>query len=144
VNRTLGTISGGEAQRVVLARALCQQAPVLVLDEPTSGLDLGHQQQVLELVDGLRREHSITVVAAMHELILAGQYADRLVLLDRGAIAASGTADDVLTEANLGRYFLADVARYEADNQRSVLVPVRRKASTPEGPNGSAPAPVEP
>ena len=59
--RRLGTLSGGERQRLVIARALAQEAPILLLDEPTSALDIGHQQQALELVDRLRREHGLTV-----------------------------------------------------------------------------------
>jgi iron complex transport system ATP-binding protein len=73
--RSLGTLSGGEVQRLVIARALAQEAPVLLLDEPTSALDIGHQQQALELVDKLRREQGLTVVSAMHDLTLAGMYA---------------------------------------------------------------------
>ncbi|MEI6401986.1 MAG: ABC transporter ATP-binding protein, partial [Actinomycetota bacterium] len=79
--RYLGTMSGGERQRLVIARALAQEAPILLLDEPTSALDIGHQQQALELVDRLRHEHGLTVVSAMHDLTLAGLYADRLALL---------------------------------------------------------------
>jgi ABC-type lipoprotein export system ATPase subunit len=67
-DRLLGTLSGGERQRIVIARALAQEAPVLLLDEPTSALDIGHQQQALELVDTLRRAHGLTVVSAMHDL----------------------------------------------------------------------------
>ena len=84
-DRRLGTLSGGERQRLVIARALAQEAPILLLDEPTSALDIGHQQQALELVDRLRREHGLTVVSAMHDLTLAGLYSDRLALLHEGA-----------------------------------------------------------
>src|SRR5262249_59055751 len=77
--RRLGTLSGGERQRAVLARALAQDAPLLLLDEPTSALDIGRGQKVLELVDGLRREGGLTVLATMHDLTLAGQYADQLL-----------------------------------------------------------------
>ena len=70
VDRVLQSLSGGELQRVVLARALAQEAPVLLLDEPTTALDVGHQQQVLELVDRLRETRSIAVLAAMHDLKL--------------------------------------------------------------------------
>ena len=94
--RLLGSLSGGERQRLVIARALAQEAPVLLLDEPTSALDIGHQQQALELVDRLRRETGLTVLSAMHDLTLAGLYADRLTLLDRGTVVASGTAAEVL------------------------------------------------
>ena len=83
-DRVLQSLSGGELQRVVLARALAQEAPVLLLDEPTTALDVGHQQQVLELVDQLRATRSIAVLAAMHDLTLAAQYADRLMLLVDG------------------------------------------------------------
>jgi len=105
--RRLGTLSGGERQRVVLARALCQQARVLLLDEPTSALDVGRQQDVLNLVAELRRHRSITVVGALHDLTLAGQYAEHLLLLDHGQTAAAGAAATVLCEPLLNRHYRA-------------------------------------
>jgi iron complex transport system ATP-binding protein len=107
--RRLDSISGGERQRAVLARALAQQAPVLLLDEPTTGLDVGHQQQVLELVDTLRDHLDLTVVSAMHDLTLAGQFADQLVLLDGGRVAAAGPPATVLTEEVIRRHYHASV-----------------------------------
>jgi iron complex transport system ATP-binding protein len=107
--RVLGSLSGGELQRVVLARALAQEASILLLDEPTSALDLGHQQQVLELVDRLRRESNLTVVSTMHDLSLAGQYADRLLLLDGGRVVVDGTPTDVLSEDTVAAHYGADV-----------------------------------
>ena len=107
--RPLGTLSGGELQRAVLARALAQEAPILLLDEPTSALDLGHQQHALELVDSLRRSEGLTVISAMHDLSLAGQFADRLLLVDRGKVVATGAAPDVLSEANIAEYYGARV-----------------------------------
>ena len=107
--RTLGSLSGGELQRAVLARALAQEAPILLLDEPTSALDLGRQQQALELVDALRRDDRLTVIAAMHDLGLAGQYADRLLLLDRGRLVAQGPAHEVLSEERIATHYNADV-----------------------------------
>ena len=80
-HRRLESLSGGERQRVFLARALAQGATLLLLDEPTAALDIGHQQEVLELVDRLRHEAGLTVVTTMHDLSIAGEYADRLVLL---------------------------------------------------------------
>jgi iron complex transport system permease protein len=103
--RRLGSLSGGEAQRIVLARALAQQAPILLLDEPTSSLDLGRRLEALELVDELRREHSLTVLSAIHDLTLAGQFADRLVLLAHGEIAASGEPAAVLRDDALSQAF---------------------------------------
>jgi len=107
--RPLGSLSGGELQRAVLARALAQESPILLLDEPTSALDLGRQQQALELVDSLRRDDGLTVVAAMHDLSLAGQYADRLLLLDRGTLVAEGTALEVLSVETITRFYGAEV-----------------------------------
>jgi iron complex transport system ATP-binding protein len=104
-SRRLGTLSGGEVQRVVLARALAQQAPVLLLDEPTSALDLGRRVETLELVDELRREHSLTVLSVVHDLTLAGQFADRLLLLDAGRAVATGNPASVLRDDVLGGHF---------------------------------------
>lgn len=102
-------LSGGELQRVVLARALAQEPRVLLLDEPTSALDIGHQQQVLELVDSMRTESDLTVIAAMHDLTSAAQYGDRLVLLDRGRVVADGAPADVLTVDRIGQVYGARV-----------------------------------
>ncbi|HET8683654.1 MAG TPA: ABC transporter ATP-binding protein [Micromonosporaceae bacterium] len=123
--RELATLSGGEMQRVFLARALAQGAPLLLLDEPTSALDIGHQQEVLELVDGLRRSAGLTVLATMHDLSLAGEYADRLVLLAGGRVAATGPPRQVLTEELLARYYRARV-RVVDGGQGPLVVPVRR------------------
>ncbi|MFD6755805.1 ABC transporter ATP-binding protein [Micromonospora gifhornensis] len=107
--RELATLSGGERQRVFLARALAQGATLLLLDEPTSALDIGHQQEVLELVDQLRRTEGLTVLATMHDLSIAGEYADRMVLLANGRVAATGTPDQVLTEDLLSHHYRAHV-----------------------------------
>ncbi len=90
LERPLSTISGGEQQRAILARAISQNAPLLLLDEPTTALDIGHQQSVLGMVDVLRRERGLTIVSSLHDLTLAAQYCDRLLLLDRGTVAATG------------------------------------------------------
>jgi iron complex transport system ATP-binding protein len=124
-DRRLDSLSGGERQRAVLARALAQQAPVLLLDEPTTGLDVGHQQQVLELVDALRDDLDLTVVSAMHDLTLAGQFADQLVLLDGGRVAAAGPAREVLTERVIGRHYHASVRVLEDPGGGIVVIPVR-------------------
>jgi iron complex transport system ATP-binding protein len=118
--RALGSLSGGELQRAVLARALAQEAPILLLDEPTSALDLGRQQQALELVLSLR-DDGLTIVSAMHDLTLAGQYADRLVLVDRGAVVAEGATRDVLSPANIAAYYGASVRVVEEAGHVFVL-----------------------
>jgi iron complex transport system ATP-binding protein len=126
VDRMLGSLSGGERQRVVLARALTQEAPVLLLDEPTSALDIGHQQQALELVTELREHQAITVISSMHDLTLAGTYADRLVLLDRGSVVASGSAAEVLTADRLGAVFHVCVSVEHDPADGAVIVVPRR------------------
>lgn len=122
--RPLGSLSGGERQRTALARALAQDAPVLLLDEPTSALDLGRQQQALELVDSLRREEGLTVISAMHDLSLAGQFADRLLLLNRGRIVAGGRAGDVLSETIIAAHYGASV-RVVRDGDSVFVLPQR-------------------
>ncbi len=126
--RELSTLSGGERQRVYLARALAQGARLLLLDEPTSALDIGHQQEVLELVDELRRTgaegSSLTVIATMHDLTVAGEYADRILLLSSGRVAAVGTPTEVLTESLLSRHYRARV-RILDGTHGPVVVPAR-------------------
>jgi iron complex transport system ATP-binding protein len=126
--RPLGSLSGGELQRAVLARAIAQTAPVLLLDEPTSWLDVGHQQQVLELVDGLRLRDGLTVLSVMHDLTLAGQFAERFVLMAAGEAVASGTAHEVLTEDSISRHYGAAV-RVLADTGDGRLAVLPRRAA---------------
>jgi len=122
--RPVETLSGGERQRVVLARALLQAAPIVLLDEPTTALDIGHQQDVLELVEQLRHEHGLTVVSTMHDLTLAGLFADELVLLDQGRVAVRGSASAVLTEDHLREHFGARVSVLQGTDG-PVVVPAR-------------------
>ncbi|GAA0520690.1 ABC transporter ATP-binding protein [Saccharopolyspora thermophila] len=124
-DRPLTTLSGGERQRAVLARALAQRAGVLLLDEPTTGLDVGHAQALLDLVDELRREMGTTVVMTLHDLTLAAQYAERLLLLDAGRVAAEGSPADVLTPAVLAERYTARVTVLHAPDGSPVIAPVR-------------------
>jgi iron complex transport system ATP-binding protein len=108
-DRALRSLSGGERQRLVLARALSQQAPILLLDEPTSALDLGRRIDTLELVDELRVERQLTVVTVVHDLTLAGQFADSLALLHHGRLVDVGTPQEVLREDTLAEVYDAAV-----------------------------------
>jgi iron complex transport system ATP-binding protein len=121
--RRLATLSGGERQRAVIARALAQEAPVLLLDEPTASLDVGRGQQALELVDELRAEGGLTVLSAMHDLTLAAQYAERLLLLDGGRLVATGTAREVLRPDLIAAHYGAQVR--VIDNGVFAVVPSR-------------------
>jgi iron complex transport system ATP-binding protein len=123
-SRELATLSGGERQRVFLARALAQGAPLLLLDEPTTALDIGHQQEVLDLVDELRRDRGLTVLATMHDLSVAGEYAERMVLLADGRVAASGAPHEVLTERLLATHYGARVRIIPGD-RGPLILPVR-------------------
>jgi cobalamin transport system ATP-binding protein len=126
VGRRLGSLSGGELQRVLIARALAQEAPILLLDEPTASLDIGHQQDVLELVDELRREAGLTVVAAMHDLTLVAQYGDRIVLLDGGRVVSEGSAREVLSAARVEALYGATVRLVSDQGRLVAVVPLRR------------------
>jgi len=134
--RHVGSLSGGERQRAVLARALAQQAPILLLDEPTTALDLGHQQAVLDLVDELRRERSLTVLATLHDLTLAARYGDRVALLAGGRIAADGPPAAVLTEESIRRWFGAEVKVLD-DGDGPVIVPRRADREPARSDSGS-------
>ncbi|HLY75337.1 MAG TPA: heme ABC transporter ATP-binding protein [Planctomycetota bacterium] len=108
--RSIGELSGGERQRVLLARAFAQEPRVLLLDEPTAHLDLSFQVQILRLVRELRNEKRTAVLASLHDLNLAAAYADRIVLLSKGRIAAAGTPQEVLSERVLRPVFGPEVA----------------------------------
>ncbi|MFZ1022676.1 MAG: ABC transporter ATP-binding protein [Thermoplasmata archaeon] len=97
------SISGGERQRAILARAIAQEAPLLLLDEPTSHLDIGHQLDLLVRVRGLIEGRRVAVIAAMHDLNLAARFADRIVVLSRGRKYQEGTPREVLSEELLAR-----------------------------------------
>jgi iron complex transport system ATP-binding protein len=125
--RRLDSLSGGELQRAVLARALAQEAPLLLLDEPTTGLDLGHQIRVLELVDELRRAHGLTVLSTMHDLTLAGRFADRFALLSQGRLVSTGSRTDVLNEAVIAEHFGASVRVIGDEDIGWAVVPVSER-----------------
>ena len=128
-DRLVATLSGGEFHRAVVGRALAQEARVLVLDEPTTGLDLGHQLQVLELVDQLRRTEGITVVSAMHDLTLAARYSDRIALLVDGQLVADGSPEAVLRADVLERHYGVAVHVMRGPYGELIVVPAETPAS---------------
>jgi cob(I)alamin adenosyltransferase len=124
-SRSLETLSGGERQRAAIARALAQEAPVLLVDEPTSALDVGRQQEVLDLIDAARRDRGLTVVAAMHDLTLAGQYSDRLALVVGGRLVHHGPPEAVLTEPAIAGHYRARVRVGPVGDVARAVVPDR-------------------
>lgn len=100
-DRPVTGLSGGERQRVLVARALAQEPRLLILDEPTAHLDIAHQVELLDLVRRLNRECTLTVVAVLHDLNLASQYASRLVMIKGGRCVADGAPPGVVTEQNV-------------------------------------------
>jgi iron complex transport system ATP-binding protein len=96
-SRFVDSLSSGERQLAFIARALAQEPQLLLLDEPTSHLDIGHQARVLDLVRRLNKVKGLTVLVVLHDLNLASQYCDRLLLLSDGALFGDGTPEDVLT-----------------------------------------------
>ncbi len=107
--KRLSQLSGGERQRVFIARALAQDAPLLLLDEPSSHLDISYQVEIYGILKGLQKDKGKTVVVAEHNVNLASACAERLVFLKHGAIAAEGTAAETVTAANILAIFGADV-----------------------------------
>ena len=121
-DRNLDSLSGGERQRVAIARALTQQSPILLLDEPTTALDIGYQQNVLELINRLRREKKIAVITTMHDLTVAGIYPDELLLLADGKIVSQGSALEVLTVERIAQFYGAQV-RIIIDDGKPLVLP---------------------
>ncbi len=104
-DRYVGELSGGEQQRVLLARALAQDTPVLLLDEPTTHLDLQHRESLIQLIADLAVNKNLAVLMVLHDLNLAGMYADRVALLVDGGVQAVGSPAEVLSAANLSRVY---------------------------------------
>ncbi len=108
-NRAIDTLSGGERQRVWIARALTQEPRVLLLDEPTAHLDLHHQAELCRLLRRLNEQRALTVVLISHDLNLASQYCDRLLLLNHGCLIALGSPQEVLRADTLQRVYGCEV-----------------------------------
>ncbi|NMB17368.1 MAG: heme ABC transporter ATP-binding protein [Firmicutes bacterium] len=127
--RPITTLSGGERQRAIIAQALAQQPRVLLLDEPTSHLDISHQVEIFELLRVLSQREQVTVIANLHDLNLAAQYCDYLILLSEGRVFALGSPAKVLTPENVeavyGTEVLVDLN--PATNRPWVLIKPRRE-----------------
>jgi iron complex transport system ATP-binding protein len=107
--RSMDELSGGERKRVFIARALAQEPEVILLDEPTANLDIHHQMDFLDLILNLNRERGLTIVMASHDMNIASEFCDRLILLQGGGIYKIGTPDEVITQENIEKVYGCEV-----------------------------------
>jgi iron complex transport system ATP-binding protein len=122
--RDFSQLSGGQKQKVLIARALAQEPSILLLDEPTSNLDMLHQLEVMETVSQLVKEKKISAVMAIHDLNLASRYSDKLVMLKEGKVYAAGEPRSLLNEANIGHVYGIEAMVMNAVG-RPYIVPLR-------------------
>lgn len=123
--RSIDEISGGEKQRIIIARALTQEPRILLLDEPTLHLDINHQLEILELVNDLAKKKGIIVVLVSHDLNLAGRYCNRLVLLNEGSIFSMGRPEEVLTRKNISDVYNIEVEiSYNKSIKTNTFIPI--------------------
>ena len=122
--RDFNEISGGQQQKVLIARALAQEADVLLLDEPTSNLDIRHQLEVMEILKNVVRKNGISAVMAIHDLNLASRYTDRILMMNGGRIFAAGDPASVLTVENIRQVYGVEVL-VKSDGERPYIIPIR-------------------
>jgi iron complex transport system ATP-binding protein len=132
-DRRVGELSGGEQQRILLARALCQSTPILLLDEPTAHLDLQYQVSLLELVHELAHKDRLAVLVALHDLNLAAHYADRIALMVAGNIKAVGNPRDVLQAELIEEAYCLPVRVVKHPFLDIPLILPNKKDQTPDG-----------
>jgi iron complex transport system ATP-binding protein len=130
-NRHVNELSGGEIQSLLIARVLVQETSAILLDEPTANLDIGRQMDMLELIKNLCREKNITALAALHDLNLAAQYCDHLLLIDDTSVYTQGTPEEVITDANIKQVYGVDhcVFRHPVNGLPTVILSASRGKS---------------
>ena len=118
-------LSGGQQQKVLIARALVQEAEVMLLDEPTSNLDIWHQLDVMNIIRDVVKKKEITAIMALHDLNLASYYSDRVIMMNRGKIIAAGDPQSVITEENIAKVYRVEAA-VRSLSDRPVIMPLRQ------------------
>ena len=121
-DKNIKEISGGERQRVLIARALCQNTPIMLLDEPASSLDIYHEINVMDILKGIVKEKGRTVICVMHDLNTAIRYADYLFLMSNGNIVARGNAKEVFNSENLEKVYSVKSDVIEVEGKSYIIV----------------------
>jgi iron complex transport system ATP-binding protein len=137
-SRMFSELSGGEQQRVVIARALAQEPRILLLDEPTSHLDLGYQLQIMDMIEGLAKQRNLIVVAIFHDLNLAVRYCENVALLNQGFVEEVGGTLEVLTNKNIEKVYGVQVSVERSPATGVVtIVPPAKGSRTNQGSGGA-------
>ncbi len=118
-------LSGGQQQKVLIARALVQEAEVMLLDEPTSNLDIWHQLDVMNIIRDVVKKREITAIMALHDLNLASTYSDRIIMMKRGRIVAAGDPNSVITAENIASVYRVEAA-VRSLSDRPMIIPLRQ------------------
>ncbi len=125
--KNIGQISGGERQRVIIARALAQQTEIMLLDEPVSQLDIHHQIEILDIIKKLTEDEKLTAVLSLHDLNLAAQYSDFLILMDKGRIFKHGLPNEIITEENIQKvYGIKTFIMENPFNRKPHIIPLEK------------------
>ena len=119
--RSYDSISGGQQQKVIIARAIAQEAGILLLDEPTSSLDIMHQLEVMELLRHMVKKDNLSAIISMHDLNLTSRYADKVIMLEKGKIVAAGDPVSVLTPDNIASVYNVEAAVEHIKNRLHII-----------------------
>ena len=123
--RDITELSGGQQQKVFIARALAQEPEILLLDEPTSNLDIKHQLEVMNIIKSITNEKGITAIMAIHDLNLASRYADRVIMMHEGRIFAVGSPEEVLTPENIREVYGVEAEVLCGKDGKPLILPIR-------------------